>query len=429
MPDLQNQESEFARLLQGLPFDDAPGSEHRHALREQAMAEFDKGTLSSAALPWWKRAFKEGKEIMRRPVPRLIAVASACLAIAAIWLLVPGHQSTAQAFNRFAEAVITAETARFKMEVKIEGQPRQKFQAYFLAPGKFRQELGNIVNISDLAAGKLMSIIPAEKKVMVMNIKGVPDKKLPANQFEQLRELLATNRNAKEEQYERLGEKDIDGKKAIGFRFDSPAATVTLWGDPATGQPVRIENVWSGVPRTETAMTDFEINVELKESLFDQTPPEGFKVQSIDVDASASREEDLIRAFEACSDISGGDFPESMDTAGVMNLVINFALSRARDKKDVSDEQMQELMKQSIAIGRGFQFALMLPEAADAHYAGKGVKRDATDKAIFWYMAAGAKTYRVIYANLSVQDAETAPQVEGAKRIEKAGRAKKPAGN
>jgi outer membrane lipoprotein-sorting protein len=424
MSDLNKQELEFTRLLEELPFDDAAGHKHRQALREDVLAEFDRQQLDEAAVPSWKRALTKGREIMRRPVPRLIAFTTACLAIAAVWLFVPGHQSTAEAFNRFAEKIVAAKTARFQMEVVAEGQPRQKFQAYFLAPGKFRQELGILVNVSDLAQGKMMTIMPAEKKVMIMNLKGAPGK-MTQNNFDRLRELLADSRDAKAEQYERLGEKEIDGKKAVGFRLDSPEALVTLWGDPATGNPVRIENVWSGIPRTEVVMTDFQINVELKESLFDLTPPEGYKVQSLDVDASESKEQDLIQAFKACTAISGGEFPESMDSAGVMKLIIKSATDQLKDKKDVTDEQTQELMKQSITIGRGFQFALTLPETADAHYAGKGVKRDAKDRPIFWYKPEGAKTYRVVYADLSVRDADTAPEIEGAKRLEKTGKSSK----
>ena len=73
---------------------------------------------------------------MRRPLPRLIAFTAACLVIAVTWMFVPGPQSTAQAFNRFAEAVVAAKTAKFTMEVNIEGQPRQKCQAYYLAPSR-----------------------------------------------------------------------------------------------------------------------------------------------------------------------------------------------------------------------------------------------------------------------------------------------------
>ena len=427
MNDFDEQETEFSRLLRELPCDDASGFEHRQSLRERVLAEFDQTSTVVAAHSGWKRALTKGREIMRRPIPRLVAFTTACAAIAALWLLVPGGQTAAQAFNRFAEAVVTAKTAKFQMEVNIEGQSKQTFQAFYLAPEKYRQELPGIVNISDFQAGKMVTVMPEQKKVMVMNLKGAPQNKLAKSHFAQLRELLAGARDAKEDKYERLGEKEIDGKKAVGFRYDSPADTVTLWGDPATGMPVRVESVWGGLPHTETVMSQFEINVELKESLFDTTPPEGYMVQSLDVDASAVREEDLVKAFQTCSDISGGDFPETLDTAGVTKLIIKYTTDQMKDKKDVTDEQMQELMKQSIAIGRGFQFVVTLPETADACYAGKGVKRDTKDRPIFWYRSEETKKYRVLYADLSFRDAESAPQVEGARRIEKASKTSQPA--
>jgi outer membrane lipoprotein-sorting protein len=420
MSEINKQESEFLRLLQELPFDDAPGSEHHKSLREQVLVEFKPGKMSETARPMWKHALRKGREIMRRPVPRLIAFTTACLAIAAVWLFAPGQQSPAQAFNKLAEAVVTAKTARFQMEVTYEGQPKQKFKAWFLAPGKFRQEIGDVINITDLSAGKIVSLATAQKMATVMNIQGAPKDKLARNEFERLRELLSGQRDAKAEHYERLEEKVIDGKRAVGFRLDSVDATVTLWGDPATGLPVRIESVSRGIVRTEVLMTDFEINVELPESLFDLTPPAGFKIQSMDVDASQSREQDLILAFRACSDISGGEFPETLDNAGINKLVIKYAMSRG---KDSTDDDFPLLMKQVINIGRGFQFGLQLPESADAHYAGKGVKRDAKVRPIFWYRPEGAKKYRVIFADLTVQDADAAPDIPDAKRLEKASKA------
>jgi hypothetical protein len=57
---------------------------------------------------------------------------------------------------------------------------------------------------------------------------------------------------------------------------------------------------------------------------------------------------------------------------------------------------MQKLMKDSFKIGRGFQFALSLPASAQAHYAGKGVKKDTKDRPIFWYLPEGSARYRVI---------------------------------
>jgi hypothetical protein len=48
---------------------------------------------------------------------------------------------------------------------------------------------------------------------------------------------------------------------------------------------------------------------------------------------------------------------------------------------------------------------------ADAHYVGKGVSFGAADTPIFWYRPNGAKKYRVIYADLSVRDSDTPPNV------------------
>jgi hypothetical protein len=39
--------------------------------------------------------------------------------------------------------------------------------------------------------------------------------------------------------------------------------------------------------------------------------------------------------------------------------------------------------------------------------------------AIFWYKPEGAKTYRVIYADLSVKDAQSVPNIAGAVRLAK----------
>lgn len=419
MSDLHDQESEFARFVHRLPDDDALRPEHRDALREQALAAFDRAGQSHTSV-WWKRAINQGREIMKRPIPRLIAVSVACVAVAALWLFVPGHQSTAQAFNALAETLMAAKTAHFQMEVQVEGQPKQKFDTYFMAPAKYRQELPNVVNITDLTAGKIVTIMPLDKRVMVMNIKGELNKQASISYFDRVRELLGRGRDAKDEPFKNIGEKEIDGKRAVGFRFESRTETVTLWGDPKTGQPVRIETLMVGVPRTEVTMTNFEINVDVKESQFDQTPPAGYKVQSMDVDASPPDEPALVEGFKAFTELSDGDFPDALDTLSVSRTIAFVVAKNLTDKgKDVSDEIVQELMKQSVTIGRGFQFALQLPDSGEPHYAGKGVKRDAVDRPIFWYKPDGAATYRVIYADLSIKDANAAPQVPEAKRIGK----------
>ena len=423
MDELNEQESEFERLLANLPCDDRGRAEHRESLRERVLAAFDAARARESASPVWKRAFNHGREIMRRPLPRLIAAAAACLAVVGVWLLVPGQESTARAFNMFAEALVGARSATFEMEVKIEGQGTQKVSCSYLEPGKVRNDVKGIISVMDSKAGKIVSLDPKRKTAMIMNLQNVnrdPGKPQLYDIFDQTRDLLSKARDGKGGDFNPLGEKEIDGHRAIGFSVSSPLQAMTLWGDPATGLPVQIETVWSGIPRTESKMSHFALNAELKPELFNTTPPADYKVQSFDVDASKPTEATLVEALRLAADLNDGKFIDNFGTASVQALIIKQMLASMKDKqqdkpKDITTEMMQTAMN----VGRGLMFALELPDSADAHYAGKGVKRGEPDRPIFWYKPEGANSYRVIYADLSAKDAEQAPDVAGAVRLEK----------
>jgi outer membrane lipoprotein-sorting protein len=429
MSELHEEESEFARRVAGAPFDDGPRAAHRDGLRERALAAFDPRERSSAALFPWKRAFNQGRELMRRPMARYFAVAAACLAVVAAWMLVPRRQSTAHAFNVFAEAIVNAKSASFLMDVDIEGQPKKEFKAYYLAPGKYRNEWQGTVGIVDFSAGKSVTLIPQQKLAVVMNMKGLdqdPKKRQTMDAFGRLRELLAASRDAKDNEYQSLGEKEIDGHRALGFRHAHALGVISMWGDPRTGMPLFVETTYSGFPTTKSTMRDFQLNVALKPELFDMKVPADYKVQQLDVDTSKFAERDLVEAFRRISELSGGEFLDALDTASMSKVMIKYVV--AASTKDKGDDATLELMKKSVTIGRGISFALKLPEAAEAHYAGKGVKLGEPERPIFWYKPEGSKKYRVIYADLTVKDADRAPEVPGAVRLEKPGDAKKPVG-
>lgn len=447
MSELPDDEIEFSRFLRDVPFDDAVRAEHRDALLDRALAEFDRLGVAKSG---WKKVWNQGAEIMKRPIPRLVAVTAACLLVAGVWLFAPGRQTTAQAFNKLAEAIVTAKTAKFEMQIKVDDMKykgkdlspfaaagNQKLQAYFLAPARYRYDLPHIgASFADFTPGKerMEMVTPAQKQVMLINIKGAEKgRKKPAfqNYFQQLQDLLANSRDASESKFRRVGEKEIDGRHAVGFQLDSPAAEITLWGDPQTGTPIEIDCLYSGLPRTEVVMSHFEINVDLPASLFDMTPPAGYKVRSIDVDASVPTEQSLLDALKLASDLGDGDFPDSLDSMGIMQFIIKHTLKGVstgakKGPNAVSDEKVQQLMQQSITIGRGFQFVLDLPKSADAHYAGKGVKRGTKDRPIFWYKPEPTGSYHVIFADLSVKEAEAAPEIAGARRIEKASKSAAP---
>jgi outer membrane lipoprotein-sorting protein len=332
------------------------------------------------------------------------------IAVVAIpWFNAP---SEAAVFNRMVDAVVSARSAKFQAEVKVEGQADQTFQALFLAPAKYRMDMGTAVNISDFAAGKMLTLIPAQKQAVIFQLNNAPKDHVHDNHFEQLRRML-DNQRAKLPAYERLGEKTIDGRKAMGFRIDSGIGTTTLWGDPKTGDPILIENIYTGIPRTEVVMSKFEMNVELAPEQFAQDIPKGYKVQTLDIDASKPGEEALLESLRIFAELSGGDFPDALDTASVTKAMIG-AMLKGKLQAKQGEQEGQKMMNDAIKIGRGFQFALSLPPTANAHYAGKRVKKDTKDRPIFWYRPESSERYRVIDATLQVHDADEAPRVEGA---------------
>ncbi len=179
-------------------------------------------------------------------------------------------------------------------------------------------------------------------------------------------------------------------------------------------------------------MSDFVFNVEMDESLFSVEPPVGYTVQNMKVDVSPPEEKDLIATFREYGKLSGGAFPDSLDLQTILEMVgkklatQTVAEKPASGKEKPNKEQMQRIMEAQmqkigevqLRLQRGLLFALAkLPPDADAHYAGKGVSFGAADAPIFWYRPKDSKKYRVIFADLSVRDADTPPNVAKAQQV------------
>ena len=99
---------------------------------------------------------------------------------------------------------------------------------------------------------------------------------------------------------------------------------------------------------------------------------------------------------------------ESLLQIASMKLYIKFPPedgAEAECEAHAGDDEIQ------MKLQPGLNLSASLPPEADAHYAGRGVSLGAADTPIFWYRPKDAKTYRVIYADLSVRDADTPPSV------------------
>lgn len=348
---------------------------------------------------------------MRRPASRL-AMAAAALVLMASWLLTP---SKTFALGDLISPIVDARTARFRMTVKMERQPKVlNGTGYFLAPNRLRQEFPEMTSVSDFDRGRMVTLIPGVKQALIVDMKGRRDADRPAeNYFANLRATLARYREGRGGEVKDLGEKEVDGKKLVGFALSTPGQLTTIWGDPATGRPARIEADMSGPVKTEVVFSDIAFDLALDETLFALDPPADYKRIEASFDATPPSETDFIAALGRLAGMNDGVFPGSFDAASLAGAFARRAVKIQAEGGD-ADQNMKTLMADGMSVGRGLSFATLLPRDADAQYAGNKVRSDGPKVAIFWYRPAGSLRYRVVGSDLSVADSEAAPKVEGA---------------
>lgn len=359
--------------------------------------------------------------IMRSPVPRISAAAFLVLAIGAITLWFSGGGAR-PAYADLIDPILNAKTVTFKSTAEVNGQKSVgKIMAITsLERVRVEHELPGgqkMVTISD--ANGSITLQPVQKVAIVTTVTNAPKEKRPKSIFFELRSQLAETRNNSDWIREPLGEKEFDGRKLVGFRLIGRGLIWELWGDRKTGMPVRIESSSPAVATNKPLIySDFVFDVDLDESLFSMDPPAGYQVHKQTMDVTPAEEKDLVETIRGYAKLNGGTFPDKLDMQNFMKLYLEDREKTHPKSTNPSEAERQELLNGMLKLSRGFTFAFeQLPRDAEARYAGKGIKLDTADAPIFWYRNGDTKKYRVIYADLSARDAETAPTVPNAEPV------------
>ena len=310
-------------------------------------------------------------------------------------------------------------------KLKLPGATEEKTvttdaNCMFLAPSLERTEgiiEGQTVSIQivDGQKGKVITLAPAMKMAMVINLKDFPPEGNPFGRtFQGLRELVADAQSGKAGKVERLGPKTIDGRTAEGFRIQLGAIDVKIWADPKTLLPIRVEQTTTEAaegPKVGIVMTDFMVNVPLDESLFAVDVPPGYTVQQTrELDASKPWAF-LTGALKLAAEYNDGVFPPTLrGEQGIVGVIQRGAQTLLEEHKSSPDELRKLGTDVSMNLSAFLAFLNAAPPDA-LHYAGKDVKLGTPDRPILWIERKRAGRCMVFYADLSVKDvpAEEAP--------------------
>jgi len=238
---------------------------------------------------------------------------------------------------------------------------------------------------------KGLSIVPVAKNFVRFELDNMPDDpaKDPFANIEVLRALPA---QADEE----LGRKEVEGRMLDGFRVREGDTVTTVWIDPASRQPVRVEIEVPSAPGMNTIMTDFRLDTPLEDSLFSLEPPEGYVEVEIQTDVAGLSEKDFVEFLRAWSQRTvDGTFPPIVTGVEVAKVTIQMA-------QEGKFKPGWDFINQDVMY-RGLAFVSALP-AGTWRYAGQNVSFGDPAVPIFWHQPQGSATWRIIYADLHVAD-------------------------
>ena len=340
-----------------------------------------------------------GGATMKIRITKLAAAAVIIIAIlTAIHFL--GSPIEGIAWADVVRPILTARTVVFNV-ITVEGENvpitrvmnmgTQRVRGEVLSPdGKTVQ----VIAIVDYDTSRMLQLIPKQKTAVLIDLKDMPEK--PENVLETMRDIITELQNDPDVSVEPLGEKEIDGQIAKGFRATGPDVELTIWADPQTALPIHMEQKWR---QMQFVCTDFQFDIEMDESLFSMEIPEGYsEIPSAELPIAGSTEQDLIESLRIWAEvILDGVFPRDLSTQ-----VYTDDVKKNREKfATLQDEQKLEL---AMKMGPGFIFFQLLKAENDWHYVGKNVKLGDSESPVCWYRPEGSETYRVIYGDLSVKD-------------------------
>ncbi len=254
----------------------------------------------------------------------------------------------------------------------------------------------NDVVIIDLDAGRMLALDPQSASATYVDIRG-PIQEGTRSYLGLVREIVTRLNDRPDLPVQNLGRQEIDGRTAIGFQVSEGNTQLTIWADPKTGLPMRIE-VLQG--QSFTILKNIEFDVPVDDSLISMDIPAGYTLQEGQLAMRDFSEQDFVETLRLWVQlVLDGQFPDNLrleDLMGQMRQV-----GEAIGRLEIPGEEKMQL---GLRLWRGYAFFHIVAHDGAYQYAGQGAKLGDAAKPVFWYRPQGAATWRVIYGDLSVKD-------------------------
>lgn len=352
------------------------------------------------------------------------------------------------AFGDVLEQIHKATSVTYKQTFKTEGRTFTN-EEMIIQTGHMRSVRPyGIIIIWDWSAGKRLQLTPELKKATLTYYVG-------RSRSKQLFSHLDWVSRLHEDSGEYKGQEELDGQIVDVFVIEVPFEKTTVWVDPETNLPVRIEMTLTpnpdkniiaprmvlserdfgkeieiytndegvrmarsgttkaisissgrgsgkGIHRKMTIiMHDFNWNVNLDESLFSLEPPEGYTVEETQSDHSQADEQTLIHALSFWTEMSDGFFPSEINDLADPNKIKPLLIKKF-DKDGEPVDELNKAMKEMYKILKGLYFAQEKKTDDNWNYTGNGIRLGDIDEPICWWKAEDSDNYRVVYGDLSI---------------------------
>ncbi|MHC4571784.1 MAG: hypothetical protein ACYS0C_06890 [Planctomycetota bacterium] len=374
-------------ILKEIGGEDVPAEVHKIA--EETSGKFSKTLMQSRKNVLWEN-------IMRSRITRLAAAAVIIIAVIA------GVSQFLRGTVTFADVIQPILNARTVVLDFIVGEEETGPVVHDIVVGtRIRRTFSNMatVLIIDLDNARMLTLDPEGKGAVYVDIQG-PLREGTRNYIELVRDIVAKLEDDPDIPVQKLGQQEIEGRKAVGFHVSDQNIELTIWADSKTALPIRIELLQG---RTRTIIKNIEFDVPVEESLVSMEPPAGYVLSKMEYGMREFTEQDFIEGLRIWAELLlDGQFPESISVEDYMKMTP--LVGEKIGQLNVSKEEGTRL---GMKFGRGIVFFQQLdPSGVEWHYAGGGVKLGDAETAVFWYQPKDSENYRVIYGDLHVEDVE-----------------------